>query len=227
MSAEALQGVAGVASAEVSLQEGRARVRWKSGASPDISALCRRGARRVTKPKWPRARKRATVRADALAGGASVLVGLLGTAPLMVGEWVFGLGMETWFHWLAFALAFPVQVFCGARFYKGAWRQLKVGASNMDTLVALGSTAAFGYSLWALLWGAGGHLYFMEAAAIITLISVGHWLEARVTGQAENSLRGPVAVGPAHRAPAEFRRRRVGYSRQGAALRRSDRASSW
>jgi Cu+-exporting ATPase len=94
-----------------------------------------------------------------------------------------------WFHWVAFALALPVQILGGARFYRGAWRQLKVGGSNMDTLVSLGSTAAFGYSLWALLWGVGGHLYFMEAAAIITLISVGHWLEARVTSQAENSLR--------------------------------------
>ena len=83
-----------------------------------------------------------------------------------------------------------VQIFAGAPFYRGAWNQLKIGSSNMDTLVALGSTTAFGYSAWALLTGlrpeasalqAGGHLYFMEAAAIITLISTGHWLEARVS----------------------------------------------
>ena len=79
----------------------------------------------------------------------------------------------------------PVQVVGGARFYIGAWRQLRVGSSNMDTLVALGSTTAFGFSAWALLTGWHAHLYFMEAAAIITLISVGHWLEARMSARAE------------------------------------------
>ena len=87
----------------------------------------------------------------------------------MLGEWGLGLAMERWFQWLAFALAGVVQVFCGAQFYRGAWRQLKVGDSNMDTLVALGSSTAFGYSVWALLSGQGGHVYFMEATAIITL----------------------------------------------------------
>ncbi|MGO8700439.1 MAG: heavy metal translocating P-type ATPase [Limisphaerales bacterium] len=193
---EALRSVAGVASAEVSLQEGRARVRWKPSASPNVSALAAAVHAAGYEAKMAAGENEPPSVSTSSVWGASVLVGLLGTTPLMVGEWVFGLGMETWFHWVAFALAFPVQVFCGARFYKGAWRQLKVGASNMDTLVALGSTAAFGYSLWALLWGAGGHLYFMEAAAIITLISVGHWLEARVTGQAENSLRDLLRLVP-------------------------------
>ena len=80
----------------------------------------------------------------------NVVVGLICTLPLMIAEWIFGLGMQPWFHWVAFALALPVQIFCGARFYVGAWRQLKLGASNMDTLVALGSTTAFSYSAWAL-----------------------------------------------------------------------------
>src|SRR5207249_4893435 len=100
---------------------------------------------------------------------------------LMSGEWVFEFSEERWFQWLAFVLAGVVQIFCGSQFYRGAWRQIKIGSSNMDTLVALGSTTAFGYSAWALLSGQHGHVYFMEAAAIITLISVGHWLEARVS----------------------------------------------
>src|SRR5439155_27188374 len=69
--------------------------------------------------------------------------------------------------------------------------------SNMDTLVALGSSTAYAYSLWALLSGAGGHLYFMEAAAIITLISVGHWFEARASSQASSSLRSLLNLAPA------------------------------
>src|SRR5213075_2863788 len=89
-----------------------------------------------------------------------------------------------------------VQVFCGAGFYRGAWRQLKQSASNMDTLVALGSTTAFIYSVWAILSLPGAHLYFLEAAAIITLISVGHWLEARVSSRASSSLSALLKLAP-------------------------------
>ncbi len=66
----------------------------------------------------------------------------------------------------------------------------------MDTLVALGSTTAFGYSAWAMLAGAGGHVYFMEAAAIITLISIGHWLEARVSDKAGGALKSLLTLAP-------------------------------
>jgi Cu+-exporting ATPase len=133
-------------------------------------------------------------------------VGVLGTVPLMVGEWVLGLGTTTWFQWCSLALAGVVQVFAGARFYRGAWAQLKVGRSNMDTLVALGSTTAFaysawalfsGFSTWALLSGVGGHVYFMEAAAIITLISLGHWVESRVGARASSALRQLLDIAPA------------------------------
>jgi Cu+-exporting ATPase len=66
----------------------------------------------------------------------------------------------------------------------------------MDTLVALGSTTAFIYSSWLLFSGAAGHLYFMEAAAIITLISVGHWIEARVSQRASSALRKLINLAP-------------------------------
>lgn len=127
----------------------------------------------------------------------SLILGLAVTFVLMAGEWGLGLMMTPWFQWLAFALAGAVQIFCGAAFYRGAWNQLKVGSSNMDTLVALGSTTAFGYSTWALLSGTGGHLYFMEAAAIISLVSAGHWLEARVSEQAGGALRSLLQLAPA------------------------------
>jgi len=194
---DALQGVAGVASAEVSLQDGRARVRWRAQAPPDTAALSAavraagytaQPAPSATKPRPP---------APMAGWRLNVLLGLIGTAPLMIGEWVFHLGMQTWFHWLAFALVLPVQILCGARFYKGAWQQLRSGRSNMDTLVALGSTAAFGFSVFQLFSGAGGHLYFMEAAAIITLISIGHWLEASASDRAEKSMRALYRLAPA------------------------------
>ncbi len=193
---DALQGVAGVAGARVSLQDGRACVRWRTGATPNLPALSEavRAAGFAAKP----------APADTQAGPPApmdgwrfnVIAGLAGTVPLMAGEWVFHLGLETWFHWLAFALVLPVQILCGARFYKGAWLQLKSGRSNMDTLVALGSTAAFGFSVCELFSGAGGHLFFMEASAIITLISIGHWLEARVSSRAAQSLRALFRLAP-------------------------------
>src|SRR6185295_1859738 len=84
----------------------------------------------------------------------------------------------------------------GAPFYRGAWSQLKARSANMDTLVALGSTTAYAYSTWALFEGTSGHLYFMEAAAIITLVSVGHWLESRVGARASSTLRALLNLAP-------------------------------
>ena len=76
-------------------------------------------------------------------------------------------------------LAAPVQFWLGARFYKAGWSALKAGAGNMDLLVAIGTTAAFGLSL-ALWWqassGSAGqmpHLYFESAAVVITLVMLG------------------------------------------------------
>jgi Cu+-exporting ATPase len=123
-------------------------------------------------------------------------VGIPVTLFLMLGEWGFRLGTVAWFRWSSFALAAVVQVLAGARFYRGAWIQLKAGQSNMDTLVALGSTTAFGYSVWALMSGQSGHVYFMEAAAIITLISAGHWMESRVSARASSALRQLLNLAP-------------------------------
>ncbi len=195
---EAIRGVPQVASANVQLETGRATVRWR--ASPDVRAVMEavRQAGYEAEPAKPGSPPGAVGASwSPLAGWRfNVVVGLTCALPLMIGEWVFRWGMEPWFHWLAFALALPVQVFCGARFYHGAWRQLKAGGSNMDTLVALGSTTAFGYSVWALFSGAPGHLYFMESSAIITLISLGHWFEARASAKAESSLQALLRLAP-------------------------------
>jgi len=86
-------------------------------------------------------------------------------------------------HWMLpaawqFVLASPVQFWLGARFYRAGWKALRAGSGNMDLLVALGTSAAFGLSL--LLWARGEpHLYFESAAVVITLVLFGKWLEAR------------------------------------------------
>jgi Cu+-exporting ATPase len=84
--------------------------------------------------------------------------------------------------WLQAVLAGIVQVLVGRRFYIGAWKALANGGANMDVLVVLGTTAAYGYSLalTVLAWPeAPGHLYFEASAVILTLILFGKLLEAR------------------------------------------------
>jgi len=189
----ALQSVPGVHSVTVDVEHRCATVRWM--ATPEIPAALAA----VQKAGYPA--KLITAAADSGEPGQTqwrwnLILGLAVTIPLLLGDWVFGLGMTPWFQWLAFALAGAVQILCGAEFYRGAWRQLKAGSSNMDALVALGSSTAFGYSAWALLSVRGGHVYFMEAAAIITLISVGHWLEARVGARASGALKSLLQLAP-------------------------------
>ena len=87
-------------------------------------------------------------------------------------------------RWLQLALAAPVQFWIGQRFYVGAWRALRGGAANMDVLVALGTTMAFGFSAIVTLLGlTHQHVYFEASAAIITLVLMGKLLEARAKGR--------------------------------------------
>jgi Cu+-exporting ATPase len=195
---EAIQSVPGVHSATVSLDAHQASIRWAPDVDQNVSAVIRAVEEAGYGAKVTEAHSHGPDEGRSRLAGweLNLWVGVLCTLPLVLGEWVFGLGMTPWFKWLAFGLASVVQVFAGARFYRGAWAQLKVGSSNMDTLVALGSTTAFAYSAWALFSGYGGHLYFMEAAAIITLISVGHWMESRVSLRASSALRKLLNLAP-------------------------------
>jgi Cu+-exporting ATPase len=194
---DALQGVAGVRSANVSLEAHEATVRWQPQATPDeaavIAAVEKEGFGAELLQNQPD-----DYAAHRVSGWSlNLWLGVPVTALLMLGEWLFRLGLVGWFQWCSFGLATVVQVLAGARFYRGAWAQLKAGNSNMDMLVALGSTTAFGYSTSALLSGHGGHLYFMEAASIITLISAGHWAEARVSLRASSALQKLLNLAPA------------------------------
>jgi Cu+-exporting ATPase len=194
---EAVQGVPGVASVAVHLEQGRATVRWVSGRAPALEEVLAA----VAQAGYP-ARPAGDQPAEASPPSPlavwrfNVIFGAVLTVPLLIGEWVLGLGEREGFKWLGFALAAPVMAVCGRGFFRGAWQQLRRGGSNMDTLVSLGSSTAFGFSLWGLLTGWPGHLYFMEAAAIITLISTGHWLEALATARAGSALRSLMDLTP-------------------------------
>ena len=196
---EALQAVPQIAAVEVQLEQGRATIRWQPEADPSPEPL----VAAVASAGYT-ARPIDTAESDSEEASFSpldawrfnVIFGAALTLPLILGEWVFGLGHTAGFKWFGFATATPVLLVCGRGFFRGAWQQLRRGQSNMDTLVALGSSTAYGYSLWGLLAGWPGHLFFMEAAGIITLISTGHWLEALASRRATDSLRALMDLTP-------------------------------
>ncbi|ACL26257.1 heavy metal translocating P-type ATPase [Chloroflexus aggregans] len=99
-------------------------------------------------------------------------------------------------NWLFLALATPVQFYAGRDFYRYAWRALRMRTATMDTLIALGSSAAYFYSLAILLSGAPGHVYFETAAMIITLILVGKYLEARAKSQTSAAIKALIGLQP-------------------------------
>jgi Cu+-exporting ATPase len=98
-------------------------------------------------------------------------------------------------------LAAIVQFGLGARFYRAGWKALRAGTGNMDLLVALGTSAAFGLSTYLLFRHAGHegapHLYFEASAAVITLVLLGKWLEGRAKRQTTGAIRALAALRPA------------------------------
>jgi len=99
------------------------------------------------------------------------------------------IGHAIWFDWLLFALATPVQFIVGAQYYVGAYKALMNRSANMDVLIALGSSAAYFYSIPVMLGWLPGHAYFETAAVIITLIRVGKFLEARAKGKTSEAIK--------------------------------------
>ncbi len=136
------------------------------------------------------------------AGFGPVALGLLLSAPLvlpMIGE-LFG-AMWMLPAWLQFALATPVQFILGARFYKAGWHALRARTGNMDLLVAVGTSAGWGLSVWLWLFSAHSahgtpHLYFEASAVVVTLVLLGKWLEARAKRQATQAIRALHALRP-------------------------------
>ncbi|VVM85849.1 Copper-exporting P-type ATPase [Pseudomonas fluorescens] len=100
--------------------------------------------------------------------------------------------------WAQFALATPVQFIFGARFYVAAWKAVRAGAGNMDLLVALGTSAGYGLSLyeWATAAGRMPHLYFEASAVVIALVLLGKYLESRAKRQTAGAIRALEALRP-------------------------------
>ncbi len=130
----------------------------------------------------------------------AVIAGLLLAAPLvlpMFGE-LFG---QHWMlpAWIQFLLATPVQFVLGARFYVAGWKAVRAGAGNMDLLVAIGTSAGYGLSLyqwWATPAGQMPHLYFEASAVVIALVLLGKYLESRAKRQTSAAIRALEALRP-------------------------------
>ncbi len=190
----ALLKVPGVESATVNLATETATVVAAGDVREEVIAAIRKAgyeasARHAREPAAPRPRiDRGTLELAA----AAIL-----TAPLVV-PMVAGLFGEHWMlpAWLQWLLATPVQFVVGARFYRAAWKALAARAGNMDLLVAIGTSAAYGLSAYLALVEETAHLYFEASAVVITLVRAGKWLEERAKRQTTEAIRALSALRP-------------------------------
>jgi len=136
-----------------------------------------------------------------LGEGARILIAAALSLPLALPMLLAPFGIE-WAPapWVQLLLALPVQFWLGARFYRAGWKALRAGSGNMDLLVALGTTAAFGLSLYLMDRHAGhegmAHLYFEASSVVITLVLLGRWLEGRAKRQTTEAIRALQALRP-------------------------------
>ena len=189
---KALAKVPGVESASVNLATETATLHAPASAvAAAIAAVERAGYGAAVK------RDRPSATPSNGSGIAKVLVAASLTVPLVLPMAASLAGAHAMLPaWLQASLATPVQFILGAPFYVGAWKALRARAGNMDLLVAIGTSAAYFLSLY--LWMARGeaHLYFEASAAVITLVMLGKWLEARAKGRTTQALRALAALRP-------------------------------
>ncbi len=195
----ALLKVPGVRSAAVNLASERAHVEVLG--TPDPAALIQAvGAAGYHATASSERRPAADAERRLQRERWAVIAGLLLAAPLvlpMFGE-LFG---QHWMlpAWIQFLLATPVQFVLGARFYVAGWKAVRAGAGNMDLLVAIGTSAGYGLSLyqwWATPAGQMPHLYFEASAVVIALVLLGKYLESRAKRQTSAAIRALEALRP-------------------------------
>ncbi len=132
-----------------------------------------------------------------------LIVGLIFTVPLLLFSMGRDLGLlppeiayAPWADWLMWALATPVQFYVGREYYVGAYKALRNKTANMDVLIAMGSSAAYFYSIPVVLGLIDGHVYFETSAVIITLIKLGKYLEAKARGRTSEAIKKLLGLRP-------------------------------
>ncbi|MFD1173772.1 heavy metal translocating P-type ATPase [Oceanobacillus picturae] len=187
----------GVNSATVNLTTESAAIEYNPGLTdPKVLIEKIRNVGYDAKPKAEAAEKRTHKEKALQRQKSKLIISAVLSAPLLITMLVHLFNMEIpallMNPWFQFALATPVQFIIGWQFYVGAYKNLKNGGANMDVLVALGTSAAYFYSLYEAIKTIGNeympHLYFETSAILITLILFGKYLEAKAKSQTTNAL---------------------------------------
>jgi len=198
---EALSSVPGVISASVNLASEKATVEYVEGTA---QADMRRAVKDAGYELGPEAQALEDVTTAAQreirALKSRFIIAAILTASIMAIGWGASFVGKSYLLWV---LATPVQFWAGLRFYRGAWGALKQRTSDMNTLIAVGTSVAYFYSMIAViapgLFATGvlePHLYFHTSAAIITLILLGRFLEARARGQTSAAIKKLIGMQP-------------------------------
>ena len=197
---EALQNIAGVQRVRLQLDPGSADVVWETGTEANtrllLDALDQVGFKGALIESGDTSDSPSKPAGFWSGWGVNLAIGIPSFVVMMVGDWGLDLGTNTTYRAFSLIIATVVLVISGSRFFRGAWQQIKRGQSNMDTLVSLGASAAFLFSLWGWWTGQMAHLYFMETVGILTLISLGHWMEARASRKAAGALQSLMQLAP-------------------------------
>ncbi len=121
-----------------------------------------------------------------------IISSALSLPALIISMFIMGLSYKDYFLWI---LTTPVQFYIGWPFYQGTWAALKNKSANMDSLIAIGTSAAYFYSMYVILFTSGNHLYFEISAILITLVLLGKYLEAVAKGKTSQAIAKLVKMG--------------------------------
>ena len=199
---KALARVPGVSDVSVNLASEEARLQRAPGMADTaalIAAVAAAGYSARPKQEVTLAAADAAARAAERRDWLLFVLGAALTAPLLLPMVGLLIGVDPALPGvMQWALATPVQFVVGARFYRNGWKAARAASGNMDLLVALGSSAAYGLSVYELLAHAGmsAHLYFEAGAAVVTLVTLGRVLERRARRGTTRALRALLALRP-------------------------------
>ncbi|MBU3550189.1 cation-translocating P-type ATPase [Polynucleobacter sp. MWH-Berg-3C6] len=202
---KALDKIPGVEAASVNLATEQARIRLNASSPTKIeeviAAVQKTGYEAQLSSSHAIAAGKPSQSFWGSDGLGRVLLGFALSAPLFLPMLLMPFGI----HWALspkwqLLLASPVQFFLGWRFYRAGFKSLMSGAGNMDLLVALGTSAAYGLSIYQMLASthAAHELYFEGSAVIICMVLLGKWLEARAKQQTSEAIRALQKLWPEH-----------------------------
>ena len=202
---KAIEHIPGVEAASVNLATEQAKIRLQldSGVTVDavIAAVQKTGYEAKLSSPHKNTQPNQAHSFWGADGLGRVLLGFSLSAPLFLPMFLMPFGI----HWALspkwqLLLATPVQFFLGWRFYKAGFRSLMSGTGNMDLLIALGTSAAYGLSVYQLIASphAVHELYFEASAVIICMVLLGKWLEARAKQQTSEAIRALQKLWPEH-----------------------------